>query len=156
MAAERFFHPNLETVSQQAIKVVHDLLASNLTTDTFDVSADLYCQQDLIDADLSESVWKDIIPVVACPFLPPPSTLPSATTASTDNVKSGAGSSGLPAANIAESSVTNALRIIVTTIKIAKWYNVAHAVDTLILLLADFSLFIKVRHYFFVLFNLKR
>jgi hypothetical protein len=135
--ADRFFHPNLETVTQQAVNVVLQLLTTADASNKFDTSASLYGQQALVDADLAECIWKDLLPVIACPFM----------MAQADNHSSAVSGekqsdSQLPAPN-GDSSISIALAMAMAVIKISNWYDVAHACDAVVILFGDFAKVLK-------------
>lgn len=132
----RFVHPNLETVSQQAIDVVRDLLTTDNAPDTFALSSSLYGHQALVDADLAENIWKDLLPVISCPFI----------MAQSGRIR-GHPPSGFKDAEMTmvagDNRITLSLAIAMAVIKISSWYGVLHSCDTVVLLLADFGHILK-------------
>jgi hypothetical protein len=144
---EQFFHPNLDTVSEQAVKVVYSLLTGKLASDAFAVSNDLLGHQALIDADLAECTWKELIPVICSPFVIhriPAKTVEDAVSSvkpnpfaisKRDHYDNGRRPS--------ERSITIALGIAKSLMKISNWYQVTQAAEMVVMLLADVSMFLN-------------
>ena len=137
--ADRFFHPNLETVTQKAVGVVLNLLTTADVSDTFYISASMYGQQALVDADLAECIWKDLLPVIACPFMMSQTDTSSSSDVSTEKLSELPSSPG-PVGN---SSISIALAMAMAVIKISNWYDVSYACDTVVLLFGDFAKVLK-------------
>ena len=133
--ADQFLHPNLEIVSEKAVQVVLKLLTSSDSPDIFDISSRLFMQQSLVDADIAECIWLDLLPVIACPFMMTPSF--SGRVPSHQEKGSRVDSQGR------ESSLAIALAIAMAVIKIADWYSIPFVGDAIVVLFGEFAKVLK-------------